>query len=252
MKLNELIDRLCNASASDPREVLDVVVGGNPAMLQIAAGMDPAPLGEYPFETSINGGTAYGAGVFGFNVNAQARAYVPPVAHAFVGSDISAGLSINPGAFFAGSTSSLFVDIGTNGELALNSRGTCLVTSAAAGPALEGMGISCGMQAVPGAVERVFADRGTLRLGVIGGLEPAGLCGSGVIELTSALLALGLVEASGRLVPPSRVPHGAINLRQPADREGWNGRIPRDRQSLVHPAGHTPGAARQERHPDGR
>ena len=123
--------------------------------------------------------------------------YVPPVSHAFVGSDISAGLLAC--RFFERPGPTLFVDIGTNGELALHAGDSWLVTSAAAGPAFEGMGISQGMRAAPGAVEAVHFVEEQLRVDLIGEGPARGVCGSGLIDAVAAALLAGALEPSGRM-----------------------------------------------------
>lgn len=196
--LNRLLDRACRAAGTDSREVVDVVVGGNTTMLQLAARMDPEPLGHLPFTVGIRGSAVYPAGQFGLRVNPAARLYVPPIAHAFVGSDISAGLlSCDP--FFEGGGPLLFVDIGTNGEMGLNAAGRRVVASAAAGPAFEAMGLSSGMRAAAGAVEAVRTDGENLEIRTIDGVPAKGICGSGIIDLVATLLRLGVIDPSGRM-----------------------------------------------------
>lgn len=196
--LNRLVGDACREAGADAREVVDAVLGANTTMLQLAAAIDPAPLGRVPFRVGIAGGRSYPAADFGLDLNPAARVYVPPVAHAFVGSDISAGLLAC--RFFEREGPRLFVDIGTNGELALSAGGRWLVTSAAAGPAFEGMGISQGMRAAPGAVEAVHAEAQTLQVRVIGDVPARGVCGSGLIDAAAALLRLGVLEPGGRLL----------------------------------------------------
>ena len=104
----------------------------------------------------------------------------------------------------------LMLDIGTNGEMALAASGRILCCAAAAGPAFEGANITCGMSGTTGAVCRVSLDAaGTLSYGVIGGGEARGICGSGLIDLLAALLELGAVDETGRLLPPEETPAAA-------------------------------------------
>ncbi len=202
--LNRLIGETCGEAGTQAAEVVDAVLGANTTMLQLAGQLDPAPLGRMPFRVGIAGGRSYPASRFGLELNPAARVYVPPVAHAFVGSDISAGLLAC--RFFEREGPLLFVDIGTNGELALSAGGRWLVTSAAAGPAFEGMGISQGMRAAPGAVEAVHAEGEALEVRVIGDGPARGLCGSGLIDAVACLLRLGALEPSGRMRRPGEAP----------------------------------------------
>jgi len=200
--LNELIKEACGNSKTDLDEILDVVIGGNTTMLQLAAGIDPEPLGRVPFTVGIQSGVSYPAAQFGLDVNSEARVYIPPVMHAYVGGDISAGLLVCQG-FFDQSASVLFVDIGTNGEMGLNAGGKCLMTSTAAGPAFEGMGILSGSRAQIGALERVDTNAGSLRFKTIGNAPIKGICGSGIIDMTAALKDIGVIDGSGRMRRPS-------------------------------------------------
>ena len=201
--LNELIEQVCLDSQSDAGEILDVVVGGNTTMLQLAAAIDPAPLGRVPFTVGIQGAASYPASRFGLRINPAARVYVPPIVHAFVGTDISAGLLMSEG-FFDDQQILLFMDIGTNGEMGLNLRGRRLMTSTAAGPAFEGAGLSSGMRASFGAVETVSTDGGTLKLETVGKAPIRGICGSGLMDLIAVLLQLGVIDVSGRMLHPEK------------------------------------------------
>ena len=90
-----------------------------------------------------------------------------------------------------------FIDIGTNGELALAVDGVLTASATAAGPAFEGMNISCGMRAASGAIERVsFTQVGMLEIGVIGDAEPCGICGSGLMDLVAMLLEQRIIGPS--------------------------------------------------------
>jgi len=203
--LNRLIGEVCCESGALEGEIVDAVLGANTTMLQLAGGFDPAPLGRVPFRVDIEGGRSYPAARFGLGLHPAARVYVPPVAHAFVGSDISAGLLAS--RFFEREGPLLFIDIGTNGELALSAGGGWLVTSAAAGPAFEGMGITQGMRAATGAVEAVHTDGAELEVRVIDGGPARGVCGSGLIDAVACLRRLGVLEPGGRMV---RAGEGAV------------------------------------------
>ena len=211
--VNELIDTVCGEAGTMPSEILDVAVGGNTTMLQLFARLDPSPLGQLPFTVSLESGRAYSAREFGLRVHAQARIYIPPVLHAFVGSDVSAGLAASRG-FFEPEHRFLFLDIGTNGEMALNWEGTFLASSTAAGPAFEGAGIYSGMRAESGAVQGVFFNGEDLEVRSIGDATAQGICGSGLIDLLAALLDSGLLEPSGRLLHPGEEASLSPGLRK--------------------------------------
>lgn len=199
--INRLIADTCRDAGADPIEILDVVVGGNTTMLEIAGNISPEPLGHVPFSVDLEGGKRYPARTFGLStLNPAAQLYVPPIAHAFVGSDISAGMLVCKG-FFDSTANVLFIDIGTNGEIALQAGDKTLITSTAAGPAFEGMGLSSGMNARIGAVDAVSTTGdNSLIFHTIGEAPARGICGSGVIDLTACLIRLDVLEQSGRML----------------------------------------------------
>jgi len=195
--LNRLVAKTCRDSNSFPKEIVDAVIGGNTTMLEIAAMIDPAPLGRLPFTISIASATTYDGKRFGLNLNPNARIYVPPIIHAFIGSDISAG--VLSADLFNQDVPTLFIDIGTNGEMVLVANGHGLATSTAAGPALEGMGISHGMRAASGAIEMVWSSKDQINVKTIDDAPARGICGSGIIDIMACMIQLDAVDESGRM-----------------------------------------------------
>ncbi|MFO7886201.1 MAG: ASKHA domain-containing protein [Desulfobacteraceae bacterium] len=198
-ELNRLLDETCQQSDSSSEEIIDITIGANTTMVELAAGIDPSPLGVLPFTVDIKGSTSYPADDFKLKVNPSARVYIPPVPHAYVGTDISAGLVCCPD-FFDDSRVILFIDLGTNGEICLNARGKRLNTSTATGPAFEGMSISTGMRAENGAVDHVTLNGSDLVFHTIGNEKIKGICGSGILDFTAALLHRGDLDSTGRFV----------------------------------------------------
>lgn len=131
--------------------------------------------------------------------------YLFPLVSGYVGGDLVAFLFACPPP----TATTLYIDIGTNGEMAVRADGRWWVTSVPAGPAFEGGEIACGMAALPGAVSRVRLDGDSLRLATIGGNPPQGLCGSGLVETLAAALAGGIVDRHGTIGAPGAV---ATNL----------------------------------------
>lgn len=197
--LNQLIQEVCTDSGSESLEILDVVLGGNTTMLQLAACIDPSPLGRIPFRVDIQGGSSYPAQRFSLEVNPAARVYIPPVMHAFIGTDVTAGLLMS-GDFFDNAARVLYIDVGTNGEIAVNNQGQRLAASTAAGPAFEGATLTSGMRAALGAISQVSTDGFDLQLQTIGDVPAKGICGSGIMDLVASLLDLGLVDRTGRML----------------------------------------------------
>ncbi len=196
--LAELAATVCEQGGVDPAEVYEVAVAGNATMTHLVLGIDPEPLGVAPFIMSTRLYPEVLAADLGIAVHPRARAVVFPAFGAYVGGDITAGLLAS--GMDRDSRTRLFIDIGTNCEIVLGNDDWLLATAAPAGPAFEGAAIRCGMRASDGAIEVVTMTPETLELKVIGDAEPAGLCGSGLVDAVTGLVRVGLLDASGRLI----------------------------------------------------
>jgi uncharacterized 2Fe-2S/4Fe-4S cluster protein (DUF4445 family) len=196
--LAALAGQVCAEAGVDPAEVYEVAVAGNATMTHIVLGIDPEPLGVAPFIMSARLFPEVLAADVGLALHTRARAVMFPSFGAYVGGDINAGLLA--AGMDRDSRTRLFIDIGTNCEIVLGNRDWLLATAAPAGPAFEGAAIRCGMRAAEGAIEVVTITPQAVELTVIGDTEPAGLCGSGLVDAVTGLVRLGLLDASGRLV----------------------------------------------------
>src|SRR5665213_1804399 len=139
------------------------------------------------------------ASEFGVLVHPRAPAFVFPSLGAYVGGDIIAGLLA--GGLTRDRRLRLFIDVGTNSEIALGSVDRVVATAAPAGPAFEAASIRCGMRAAEGAIEGVRIRDDALTLEVIGDTDPVGMCGSGLVDAVAELVSCGLLDHSGRFVP---------------------------------------------------
>lgn len=200
-ELNRLIGEVTAAAGTDPHHIYELVFSGNTCMLHLAAQVSPVSLGKYPYIPLIRGGDASTAASLGVWAAAAAEVYFPPIVSAYVGADITAGILASRLAERDGV--SLFIDIGTNGEMVLAVDGKLVATSTAAGPAFEGMNIACGMRAAPGAVEafRLAAD-GERTVRTIGGHPATGICGSGLLDIVAELVKQRWIGKNGRLTGP--------------------------------------------------
>ena len=217
--LNTMTVNLCEKTGIKPEQILKAVYSGNTAMLHIALGIDPAPLGRAPYTPAYLGGDERDAksGPEGLRIAPGGTVYIPPVISGFVGADITAGVIMS--ALDRRSETTLFIDIGTNGEMVLVHSGTLIATATAAGPAFEGMNISSGMRASEGAIESFCLDEtGSPSFKVIGGGEPRGICGSGLLDIIAALVVSGAIAPSGRL-PKDYPIGGSVFLSQKDVRE---------------------------------
>lgn len=199
-------DALANA-ALGPDALAEFALVGNTAMLGLALGRDVTPLGAAPYAGADLAAARTGAPALGLDAYPSADIYALPCIGPFVGADITAGLLATGLTDAAGPT--LFLDLGTNGELVLAADNGLVATSTAAGPAFEGAAIECGMRAAAGAIERVDLDGDALAYGVIGEREPAGICGSGLVDLVAVLLDCGILEPDGRFADTPAHPLGA-------------------------------------------
>jgi uncharacterized 2Fe-2S/4Fe-4S cluster protein (DUF4445 family) len=196
--LNELAQAVCESAGVNPSEVYEIAIAGNATMTHIVLGIDPAPLGVAPFIMTTRLFPEVLAAQLGVRLHDRARAVIFPAFGAYVGGDIMAGLLAS--GMDRDSRMRLFLDIGTNCELVLGNSDRLLATAAPAGPAFEGASIRCGMRASPGAIEVVRMTPQDLELGVIGDAEPQGLCGSGLVDAVAELVALKLVDSSGKFI----------------------------------------------------
>jgi uncharacterized 2Fe-2S/4Fe-4S cluster protein (DUF4445 family) len=184
-----------------PGQVFLMTAAGNTTMLHILAGVNPLSLALTPFRPAFLKPLVLEGERSGLPIAPQGRLILLPGAAAYVGADIVSGLTAIGYRSCSGCT--LFVDIGTNGEIVLiESPDRLLGTSCAMGPALEGMNIACGCRAVPGAVNTVVLGNDMLpQFTTIGGLPPIGICGSGLVDLVAALLASGVITSGGAFNP---------------------------------------------------
>jgi uncharacterized 2Fe-2S/4Fe-4S cluster protein (DUF4445 family) len=197
--LGALTAEVCAEGDVQPHEVYEVAMAGNATMTALALGVDPEPLGVAPFVMSTRAAPSdLLASDLGLDLHPRARAYVFPALGAYVGGDIVAGMLAS--GMDRDKRLRLFIDVGTNCEIVLGNGETLLSTAAPAGPAFEGAAIRCGMRAAEGAIEVVKIGDDDLALGVIGDVEPMGLCGSGLVDAVGALVDVGLLDGSGRLL----------------------------------------------------
>ncbi len=204
--VGSILGRLCEQARVGREEIYEITFAGNTTMQHLLCGIDPAQLGCVPFVPAYGRSLIIPAADLGIAIHPRAQAVVFPVIGGFVGGDTVAGMvSTRLGE---GQGPELMVDIGTNGEIVLAVEDKLWASSTAAGPAFEGARISCGMRATAGAIEKVVFDDG-IHYSVIGHVEPVGLCGSGLVDLTAELLRSGLVNSVGRMLPPDELPDGA-------------------------------------------
>lgn len=177
-----------------------VVITGNTTMEHIFAGLNPKGIANAPFTPESLFGDTLSAAKSKLTISDNAVVYMMPCFSAYVGGDIATGLAAADVDISDETT--LYIDIGTNGEIALGNKAGIDVCSAAAGPAFEGAKIEKGMPGVSGAISKVWVESGELRYSVIGNVTPIGICGSGLIDAIAAMLELEIIDETGYLDEP--------------------------------------------------
>ncbi|MBQ8309844.1 MAG: DUF4445 domain-containing protein [Clostridia bacterium] len=173
-------------------DIKELTIAANTTMLHLFLGVDPATIGVYPFTPVFTDEQCRSGGALGLPVG---TVRLLPSVGAYIGSDITAGvLSVG---MHRGTRTELFVDVGTNGEIVLSHRGRLYAASTAAGPALEGACIECGMGGIAGAIDHVALKSGRITISTVGSVSARGICGSGLIDLIALLLREGLIDETG-------------------------------------------------------
>ncbi|MGH3749441.1 MAG: ASKHA domain-containing protein, partial [Micromonosporaceae bacterium] len=208
--LDQLTREVCKEAGVEPSEVYEVALAGNATMVHLALGIDPEPLGVAPFVMAAREFPELMASDLGIQAHPRARAMLFGSLGAYVGGDIVAGMLAS--GMDRDKRLRLFIDVGTNCEIVLGDGERILATAAPAGPAFEGAAIRCGMRAAEGAIETVRIVDGELALQVIGDVDPAGLCGSGLVDAVAAMLDAGLLDSTGRFVPAEQARQVAPRL----------------------------------------
>ncbi|NLG80296.1 MAG: DUF4445 domain-containing protein [Firmicutes bacterium] len=221
--VNDLIRRLTSASHVDSDQVYLVGAVGNTCMHHLFLGIPPKHLARYPYNPVVRQCNPLAPAEVGLDaMNERGQFFFLPNIAGFVGSDalavaVACGMSERSDPVLA-------IDLGTNGEIILAGQGRVLACSTAAGPAFEGVNISCGMMAAPGAIDaaRLIERDGALdmALHVIGGGPPLGICGSGLVSLVAALRRAGIVDETGAFVRKDGRPPGPLESRLVEGRGG--------------------------------
>jgi len=197
--LNLIIEELCEKNQLKQEDIIKVTVVGNTTMSHIFAGYDPTSLAFVPFRPAYKGEIVQKAIFSNLNINPEGDVIIFPNIAGHVGGDITAGIIAS--RILEEKKLTVFIDIGTNGEIVISNNGKVLTCSVAAGPAFEGAAIYQGMRAAPGAIEKVkIKEKGDVLFKTIEGIEPVGICGSGLIDAISEMVRVGAIDKNGRLL----------------------------------------------------
>ena len=208
--LRQAQDKFVNPQSS----IVKTTIAGNSIMIHLLLGIPAGSIRLSPFVTAVNHLPPLTAQEIGLQIHPEAAVECLPGVASYVGADITAGV-LSSGLDDAVDTT-LFMDIGTNGETVLGCRDWAVTCACSAGPAFEGAGVGDGMRATRGAIEEVWIDDQTYEptLRIIGEAKPRGLCGSGLISLLAELFLTGIVDKGG-----------GVNIHLPTERtrKGANG-----------------------------
>jgi uncharacterized 2Fe-2S/4Fe-4S cluster protein (DUF4445 family) len=208
--INKLLDKACKRIKADPpitpQDVIKATVVGNSTMIHLLLGIPPESIRLSPFITAVNQIPSLTAEQVGLATHPDATVDCLPGIASYVGADISAGV-LSSGMDDTEKIT-LFMDVGTNGEIVLGSSEWLATCACSAGPAFEGAGVQHGMRATKGAIEEVWINGDTLEpsFRVIGGVKPRGLCGSGLISLLGETFLTGVVDKGGNINSAAQTP----------------------------------------------
>lgn len=194
--MTSLIKQVCERENIDPERIGVVSVVGNPAMQQLFLGICPENLAGVPFAPVLTEAKTIPCGDI-LPVCPNAKLLIVPDISGYIGAD-TMGCVLST-ELYKKEEITLMVDIGTNGEMVLGNKDRMIACSTAAGPALEGANIQFGMRGTDGAIDHVWLENGEVKCSVIGGGEPEGICGSGLIDAIAVGLEMGLLNKRGRI-----------------------------------------------------
>jgi uncharacterized 2Fe-2S/4Fe-4S cluster protein (DUF4445 family) len=210
--MNSLLETACKRVKTKPESIVKATIAGNSTMMHLLLGISAESIRLSPFITVVNHPPVMTAREVGLNIHPDASVDCLPGVASYVGADITAGV-LSSGVDTAEDTT-LFLDVGTNGEIVLGDRDWLVTCACSAGPAFEGAGVVNGMRATQGAIEELWISSETLEptYRVIGGGKPKGICGSGLISLLSEAFLTGILDKAGNvnlMASSSRVREGA-------------------------------------------
>jgi uncharacterized 2Fe-2S/4Fe-4S cluster protein (DUF4445 family) len=212
--INRLLETCARRRNISTEEIYKMSIVGNSTMMHILLQVPPENIRLAPYTTTVNFPPKVSAKELGLKINPQAMVESLPSVASFMGADITAGV-LSSGMSDTDKLT-LFLDIGTNGEMVLGTRDWLISCACSAGPAFEGAGVQFGMRATTGAVEEVWINGDTLEptIRVIGKNKPSGLCGSGLISLLAEMFITGVTDKAGHIVL-----HGMGEAEKRADRD---------------------------------
>ena len=200
--INPMINEMCKSAKFPKNRIYRMCVASNTTMNHLFAGINSDPLRTEPYIPAFFKTNSLFASDVGIDINKDAHIIMAPNIGSYVGGDITAGTLVS--MIWNRPEFSLFIDLGTNGELVFGNSDFMMSCACSAGPAFEGGDISCGMRATDGAIEACTIDKETMEptYKIVGdpGTKPVGLCGSGIIDVISELYICGIINPKGKFI----------------------------------------------------
>ena len=200
--INPMIHEMCKSAKFPKDHIYRMCVASNTTMNHLFAGINADPLRTEPYIPAFFKTKSLFASDVGVDINKDAHIIMAPNIGSYVGGDITAGTLVSQ--IWNRPEFSLFIDLGTNGELVFGNSDFMMSCACSAGPAFEGGDISCGMRATDGAIEACTIDKETMEptYKIVGdpGTKPVGLCGSGIIDVISELYICGIINPKGKFI----------------------------------------------------
>lgn len=200
--INPMIHEMCKSAKFPKDHIYRMCVASNTTMNHLFAGINADPLRTEPYIPAFFKTNSLFASDVGVDINKNAHIIMAPNIGSYVGGDITAGTLVSQ--IWNRPEFSLFIDLGTNGELVFGNSDFMMSCACSAGPAFEGGDISCGMRATDGAIEACTIDKETMEptYKIVGdpGTKPVGLCGSGIIDVISELYICGIINPKGKFI----------------------------------------------------
>lgn len=210
--INHLLKELESKTDVHKDEIVKMTIVGNTTMHHLLLGLDVSHLAVSPFVSVCNKPLEFSAHELGLEIHPQAKIFLLPNIGSFVGGDTVGAIVGAPEVLEPGNH--LLLDLGTNCELFIKTDKMMMACSTAAGPAFEGAGIAYGMRAKQGAIEGVSITESGVSCEVIGGQEPIGICGSGLIEAIDEMKQSGVINKQGKIAVPETADNLSADLRE--------------------------------------
>jgi len=197
--MNQMIHELVQEHNIDLNDVNCVLCAGNTTMVHLLLRVEPTYIRREPYVPTANFVPTIRASEAGIKINPRGLLSCVPGVSSYVGGDTAAGILSS--GLYREDDLSILIDIGTNGEIVLGNKDFLIAAAASAGPAFEGSGVSCGMRASKGAIQKVKIAPGDFKVNynTIGDVKPRGICGSGYIDIVAQMLGAGIIDKSGKI-----------------------------------------------------